>query len=498
MKRLLAAFYIALIGLSGTAALAINTRESSFLDWQKLTLGDGRTHDYYGSSVAMSTKFAVVGAPGRDSLFPFWEAIGAAFVYEKVGTEWVHRQYLLGSNLDGGDSFGNVVDIDGEIIVVGAQNDDHVGRPQGSAFVIVRGGGDSWYEEARLLRTPEPGQGDWFGGSVAISGNTVVVGSQMENNGIGSAYVFTRNGSIWTQQARLVPSDGQTDDRFGRHVEIDGDTIVVTSIFDDETFDRQGSVYVFTRNGSTWTQNAKLVSDTPNLCGEFGESLSVSGNTVVVGCPYNTVNGVINRGTAYVFERSGTTWPLKQKLLALDGTQWDRFGSGVSIDGSNMLVGALAAGVADNGSAYLFRRRSGTWVQESQFFPLDPAGTPFFGESVAIFGGNLIVGALGDDVSARQDQGSASAFVLPGTSVLIGGRVLGPDGRGLRSTVVTMTDSRGTTVYAMTNPFGYYRFADVGTGSEYTFAVPSKSYIYQPRILTVHGELANLDFTPAP
>ena len=151
---------------------------------------------------------------------------------------------------------------------------------------------------------------DYFGDSVAIDGDTLVVGARYDDdNGSasGSVYVFIHSGIIWTQQAKLTASDGAADDRFGSSVAIDGDTIVVGALLNDDNGTDSGTAYVFTRSGTTWTQQAKLTASDGALDDEFGQSVAIAGDTIVVGADRDDDNG--NRQwIAYVFTRSGTAW----------------------------------------------------------------------------------------------------------------------------------------------------------------------------------------------
>jgi hypothetical protein len=185
--------------------------------------------------------------------------------------------------------------------------------------------------------------GDHFSYSVALDGDTVLVGAYADSVGAnvsqGSAYVFTRSGSTWTQQAKLTADDGASYDFFGTSVALDGETALVGAYRDDVGANMdEGSVYVFTRSGTTWTQQAKLVASDGAAGDWFGYSVALNGDTALVGaCTTGTIS---QQGSAYVFSRSGTTWTQQAKLMPGDGVPRNFFGISVALDGNTALVGA--------------------------------------------------------------------------------------------------------------------------------------------------------------
>ena len=213
----------------------------------------------------------------------------------------------------------------------------------------------NWTETQKIL-ADDGATLDCFGASVSVDGDTALIGAYWDDdNGVdsGSVYVFTRTGSTWTQQTKLLASDGAAGDAFGYTVSLDGDTALIAASLDDDNGESSGSAYVFTRTGTTWTEQAKLLP----LDGVAGDNLcwvSLNGDTALLGVPGDDDNGE-HTGSAYVFTRTETTWTQEAKLLAADGAAQDWFGYGVSIDGDTALIGSELDDDSgtDSGSAYI-------------------------------------------------------------------------------------------------------------------------------------------------
>ena len=264
--------------------------------------------------------------------------------------------------------------------------------------------------------------GDQFGYSVALDGDIALVGAGYDDVGAnvdqGSVYVFTRSGSSWTHAAKLTAGDGASGDQFGWSVALDGDTALVGAVYDDVnansvggTWYAQGSAYVFIRSGTTWTQAAKLTASDGQWEDEFGISVALDGDTALVGASGDWGNGS-DRGSAYVFTRSGTTWTQEAKLMVGDGAAGDRFGISVALDGDTALVGAYG----DNsyrGSAYLFTRSDSAWTHAAKLTAGDGAADDYFGHSVALSSTMALVGAPNVDglpPYGNPDEGVAYVF----------------------------------------------------------------------------------------
>ena len=356
-----------------------------------------------------------------------------------------------------GDEFGVSVAVSGDTAVVGAYFEDKPaagGRPAiqfaGAAYVFKRSGA-TWSEQARLTPSNAEANVNFFGFSVAVSGDTVVVGAQGEDSAAGAApsdisaanagaaYVFVRSGNTWSEQARLKASNAEADDFFGLGVAVSGDTVIVGAPYEDGAAgsapgdngaESAGAAYVFTRSDSAWSEQARLKASNAEAHDAFGYSVAVSGDTVVLGAPYEDGaagsgpgdNGAGRAGAAYVFTRSGSTWIEQAWLKASNAGADDECGTKVAVSGDTVVVGALredsaaGAGPSDDsaenaGAAYVFVRSSGTWSELARLKAGNAESADWFGIGVTVSGDTVVVGAHGEDSAPEVDPGDNSAGI---------------------------------------------------------------------------------------
>ncbi len=441
--------------------------------------------DRFGSSVGISGDTIVVGASSEDSTVngdgsnSSATGVGAAYVFVRSGTAWSEQAYLKASNFEPGDLFGWSVGICGDTIVIGATGEssnattvngdgsNNSAPAAGAAYVFVRSG-TAWSQQA-YLKASNSGAFDWFGSSVGISEDTIVVGAVLESsnatrvNGdgtnnsasrVGAGYVFVRSGTAWNQQAYLKASNSRADNYFGESVGISGDTIVVGAYGESSNALSAGAAYVFVRSGTAWSQQAYLKASNSGAGDGFGVSVGISGETIVIGAVLEdsnatTVNGdgsnnsALDAGAAYVFVRSGTAWSQQAYLKASNSGAGDRFGASVGIGGDMIVVGAwheasdatMVNGDGTNnsandaGAAYVFVRSGTAWSQQAFLKASNSGASDWFGASVGISGNTIVVGARGEDSNATTvngdgsnnsafEAGAAYVFVLPPSSTV--------------------------------------------------------------------------------
>jgi hypothetical protein len=305
---------------------------------------------------------------------------------------------------------------------------------------------DPWIQQAELTAS-DGGAYDHFGWSVAISGNTIVVGGVCHpgtstdcvagySGGPGAAYVFAESGGTWTQQQELTASDGAPGDWFGESVAVDGSTVVVGAPRHEVGRNAsQGAAYVFVQSGTTWGQEAELTASDGAAADMFGWSIAVDGSTVVMGAPHHEVGSNAKQGAAYVFVQSGTTWGQGAELTASDGAAGDKFGWSVAVSGGTAVVGAIFHTVGSNagqGAAYVFVQNGGMWSQQAELTASDGATKDYFGSSVAVSGGTAVVGSPGPVTFTHSltYAGAAYVFVQSGTTWSQQAELTASDGAG--------------------------------------------------------------------
>lgn len=458
-------------------------------------------NDYFSNSLAISGDLIAIGSPyeassatgvngnqSDDSV----AGAGAVYLFGRSGTVWSQQAYLKASNTGAGDGFGWAVAISGTTTLSGAwleaggaagingnQNDDSA-PATGAGYVFIKTG-TVWSQQA-YVKASNSSANDQFGWSVAISGDTAVIGAPQESSSAtgvngnqadnsafkaGAAYVFVRSGGVWSQQAYLKASNAEALDFFGWSVAVSGDIVIVGAPEEDSAAfgvnpvngqtsnakPSSGAAYIFTRSGTTWSQQAYVKSFNPGSTQRFGWSMAASGETVVIGAyneasPATGVNnpvgagntGAPGAGAAYVFVRNGGLWSQQAWLKASNTEADDLFGQSVAISGDTIVVGANredsnATGVngdqinnlaLTSGAAFIFQRSGTSWTQSAYLKASNTGAADEFGWAVAVSGNKVVVGAIKEDSNATgingngadnssAASGAAYAFVNDGT-----------------------------------------------------------------------------------
>ena len=376
----------------------------------ELTGSDGAAADVFGRSVALSGDTALVGAPGGNS------SAGAVYVFERSGVTWTQRAELTASDGTINDRFGYSVALSGDTALVGAPGGD---SSAGAAYVFERSG-VTWTQRAELTST-DAGYDGRFGYSVALSGDTALVGAPIPTvpqPTIDAILSDAHDGTIdgdWTAPAVSATLQYLHEDpSFERPLYGDYYGVLVDYVAYYESWNAggpAGTAYVFERSGAAWTQQAELTVSAGEDADFFGSSVALSGDTALIGAWGKTDAGQGCAGAAYVFERSGVTWT-QQAALTAAGAVWDHeFGSSVALCGDIALVGAHY-GPSWAGAAYVFERSGVAWTQRAELTASDGTINDRFGYSVALSGDTALVGAPGGNSAA----GAAYVFERSGVT----------------------------------------------------------------------------------
>ncbi len=452
------------------------TLSTSLIQRAYLKASNPDSNDLFGYHVALDGDTLVIAAPGEGSVATGVNGIqvdnsasrsGAVYVFTRSGGGWTQQAYLKASNTGAVDLFGETLALSGDTLAVGATNEDSSATgvngdqtnnstfSSGAVYVFTRNGG-VWTQQA-YLKASNTGTNDLFGSALSMSGDTLVVGAFGEDSsatgvdGIqtnnsasnsGAVYVFTRNGGAWTQQAYLKASNTGAADFFGSALALDGDTLAVGATDEDSSAigvngdqtnnsaSNSGAVYVFTRSGGVWMQQAYLKASNTGGNDSFGGTLALSGDTLAVGAKQEDshatgINGdqadnsALNSGAVYVFTRMSGVWAQQAYVKASNTDGNDLFGGALALDGDILTVGAKqedshATGVngdqadntvADSGAVYVFRRSGGVWMQQTYLKASNTGATDFFGSALALDGDTLVVGATDEDSSATGING---------------------------------------------------------------------------------------------
>ena len=417
MKNLLKLF------IACTMFFAFTLAFDDAVEVQKLVASDRAGNDQYGKEVDIDGDYAVVGAYYHDG------AKGAVYVYKWDGSDWNQQAKLQSSDINDNDCFGRSVAIDGEYLIVGAHGQvlDENGldtlSSAGAAYIFKRSG-SSWTQQQKLAAF-DRNKTTIYGAGVDIDGDYAVVGSyynHLDESGsdslfrAGAAYVYKRDGSTWSLEQKLVASDREEDDRFGVDVAICGEYIIAGANREDdgedgdEELSSSGSAYIFKRDGSTWSEEAKISGSSRSTGRSFGMTVGISGERAIVGAMWDALdengeNSLQSSGSAYIFKRSGTTWSEEVKLLASDRKSYDNFGVGVSISGDTAVVTGYRQDydynddnyMSEAGAAYLFEYSGSTWEEQVKFLASDRDTTARFGNHCAVKGDWIIVSSYQND-----------------------------------------------------------------------------------------------------
>lgn len=343
--------------------------------------------DRLGWSLAISGSFMIAGTPGHDQIAV---DAGSADIFEDVGGAWVHRQSLFGSQTAFRSGFGNSVDIDGDLAIVGADSDAWSGFGSGAAHIFQRTGG-TWVEIARLTAF-DGGQAQLFGHEVAISGDTAIVSAPQDDEFLslsGAVYVYREVAGQWIFEQKIKPSVIAPWSGIGHAIDLEGDRIVVGDTSWRGPGDSlAGAVWVFERQGSTWIETDRITGIDTTTTRMLGYAVALDGDRIAATTSHDPAT---NGGTLRIFDHDGTQWSetikLGPKPTPIGQSRF--YGRTVDFDGDTIVVGAhfeAAPQIPYAGAAYVYQHTPGGWEERGRFVPTTVANEHFFGSAVAVDG----------------------------------------------------------------------------------------------------------------
>ncbi len=404
---------------SDSAAILTQVRKAQWVDsnWvQTAKNASGNTSGaLFGYSVAIDGDFAVVGSNQADRGFG-----GAAYILQRFSGGWVVIHAIFGPGTVFGDRFGDSVAISGDTIVVGDGYESSRGINQGAAYVYSRnqGGADKWGLVKTLRSSATYSNNGYFGYSVAISGDMIAVGAQGEDSFTGAAYIYYRNlggTNNWGENKRIVLAQVTYGDMFGTSVALSPNGTLVVGAQGTDTFAGadQGMVYLFGRyegGNDNWGKIQQMTSENGGANNYFGNSVAISStDTIIVGAP----GYASNTGAAYIYNLG--SWGVGRQIMASDQAVGDQFGYSVAISGDSIVVGAYNKninGKVTQGAAYVYSRVEtrnpyGTfWGEVRKLTASDGLAGDLFGFRVAISGDTIISGTPRAEANGYTDQGA--------------------------------------------------------------------------------------------
>lgn len=391
------------------------------VDKQEANLG--AEADLYGASVAVSGSYAVVGAKNADAN---GLNSGAAYIlYQNDANpdDWQQISVLTPPQVEADDLFGASVAIHTDFLVVGAPQDDDMGANAGAAYIYAKSTSGIGWNFVKKITAADSQTDDNFGNAVTVFDNFILVGASLNDEkglNAGAAYLFGKDqggANNWGLIKKITAADGEAGDMFGGSLRLDADFAVIGAALEDEKGMNAGAAYIFNKNeGGTnnWGQVKKLTANDGASFDNFGASVGINANNVIVGANLDDDRGA-NSGSAYIFDRNqggANAWGQATKLLAHDGTASDQLGISVAINGNFAVVGARFDNIkgSNSGAAYIWERQSGIWEYVSKIHDNQGSKNDQFGSALDIYKRTIIVGALRDDVAGKTDQGSVSFF----------------------------------------------------------------------------------------
>jgi hypothetical protein len=389
--------------------------------WQKFISASPAWNAYFGWPVILDGRTIVAGEMYANRPLSAGEiepATGAVHIWHRHGGGWVPEEELFASDARSYARFGSALALDGNILVVGAPGMTS-GPHHGAVYVFNRKDG-LWTQEAELF-APDIDTVLSFGQGLAFDGSTLLVAASEDYNlpGVDPVYVFVRaehdETVSWSLQTVLRPQPVREKDPLDYVLALDGDTAVIGSPWDVSALGGStGAVFVYVRDGETWTATAKLLPTNPQISSNFGGAVAISGSTLIVGAPRERAGAYGASGAAYVFENIGQQWIQTSSLRALDTCNQQQFGTSLSLSQDSILIGAPGdddLGVA-SGAAYVFTRSQAGWAQRAKFYASDSAASAIFGGSVAWDGNVAVIGAPRSSHSGKGYAGAAYVFDL--------------------------------------------------------------------------------------
>lgn len=379
---------------------------NSYATQDIIVAGDARAGDSFGYGVAIDGSTVLVGAFKAD--VDGMQDAGAAYVYVLDDKGWQQQAKLVADPAFADDTLGGKVALKNDIAMLGVMRRDDKGKDSGAVVAFERTA-DTW-QQRQIFTAPDAKPGDAFGQSVALSENYLVIGAprnDISGTDAGAAYIYKRENNAWRYQTKISASDGAAGDLFGISLAIDGDTILVGADLHDEKAENAGAVYVYVLENNQWQQQAKLMASDAGHTDIFGVRVALSGNTALISARRDDTELGKDAGSAYIFVRNGNHWSQQLKLTSPDGQADDRFGRGVALSADTAIISAMNhdANGKDTGALYVYKRGADGWRYHSKVVAKSSMPEDRFGWNVGLSDGVAVIASPNHDAKG-QDAGA--------------------------------------------------------------------------------------------
>jgi hypothetical protein len=427
------------------------TIDPTWSQQQQLVPADGKDKDSFGYAVAVSGNTAAVSSVAKDL-----EA-GGVYIFERSGNVWSQTGTVLSPSTSSGDFFGTSLSLNGDDLLVGAPEDNNL---RGAALYFRRDA--ATFDYVQTLVAPDGNIGDEFGASLGIDGAAAAVGAPSAYSNRGGVYVYRKSGDKFVYEATVRPSEQERNERFGRSTAISGDTIVAGSPFRTVYGRERGVAFAFVKTGANWIQQRKFSANGGTDQDRFGWSAAIQGDRAVFGAP--NAQFTTGNGAAYVFDRTGTNWVQSQRVVPLDHALDSDFGYSVALTDTALAVGAPRQPnpgtkiLPSQGAVYAFTFSGGKFVHETKAVAADRDRGSRFGDSVALSADTMVIGAPFKNLFGVV-TGAAYVFSRLDSATLINGPTTFPIGGKTAQLTCTLSSPApaGGLVMALTSDSSLYQ-----------------------------------------
>jgi hypothetical protein len=393
------------------ALVAVN----SFAAQDIITADDGKAGDYFGFSAAIDGATVLIGANRADV-----DGVintGAAYVYVLSENGWYQQAKLVAQPSFANDGLGGNVALNNDVAMLGVMRRDDKGKDSGAVVSFERKS-NTW-KQNQIFTAPDAKPGDAFGQSIGLTENHLIIGAP-RNDALavdsGAAYLYKRESGTWRYQTKITASDGAAGDLFGISVAIDGNTILVGADLHDEKAQDAGAVYVYVLEDNKWKQEAKLMASDGGKTDIFGVRVALSENTALVSARRDDIDELgIDAGSAYIFVRDDGTWTQQAKLTSPDGLADDRFGRGVALQGDTAIISAMQHDAIgrNTGALYVYKKDASSWCYTAKFVAKSSMPDDKFGWNVGLSNSVAVVATPNHDANGQE---SGAVFIQALTS----------------------------------------------------------------------------------